>query len=426
MLMRHDVEASLTHLARVESGRVLAVVARRFGDVDLADEAVQEALVEAARTWPTNGVPVNAPGWLMRVTQRKAIDLVRKRSSANRRAVQAAVVFDREAPTNLTDRREDDDPMLDDAPSEVDDDHLRLILLCCHPALDADTQVALTLRLVGGLTTTEIAAAFVVPEATLAQRIVRAKRKIRDAGIPLTIPSSLGPRVGALLTTLYLIFNEGYLTRSDRPGVVRVDLVDEAIRLTEQARSLLPDEAEIAGLLALELFHRSRFATRTDGEGAIVLLENQDRSRWDLATINQANRLLSEAMARMTPGPFQLQAVIAGHHANARTATDTDWTAIAACYRQLTQMSPSPIVALNHAVAVAMADGPLAGLALLEQLDGLDRYHLFHAARAELFTRAGEVERAVESFTTARSLTQNPAEQAHLDRRRAAAVAATR
>ncbi len=304
---------------------------------------------------------------------------------------------------------------------EVGDEHLRLLLLCCHPALDRDAQVALTLRLVGGLTTPEIAAAFLLPEATLAQRIVRAKRKIRDAGIPLSVPENLDERVDALLTVLYLVFNEGYLPRGATDAAVRVDLVDEAIRLTRQAAELLPDSAEVEGLLALELFTRARTESRTDAAGELVLLEHQDRTGWDLETIEQANRILVAALARMRPGPFQLQAIIAAHHANARTAADTDWAGDRRrTYAQLEQVTGSAVVALNHAVAVSMADGPRAGLAMLDRIVGLDGYHLFHAARAELLARAGDVDAAATAFRAARALATNPAEQRHLERRIAA------
>lgn len=310
--------------------------------------------------------------------------------------------------------------MIDDdsLPADVSaDDHLRLVLLCCHPALDRDAQVALTLRLVGGLTTAEIAAAFLVPEATLAQRIVRAKRKIRDAAIPLSIPADLDGRVDALLAVLYLVFNEGYLSRGEGGDVVRVDLVDEAIRLTALVAELLPDRAEVDGLLALELFHRSRAATRTDALGDLVLLDQQDRTQWDIAVIREANAVLQRALQRMQPGPYQVQAVIAAHHANARTAADTDWPAIAALYRQLEAMTGSPVVRLNHAIAVAMADGPHAGLAMLDDTDGLDTYHLFHSARGELLLRAGDTAAARSAFERALTLTDNPAERRHLERR---------
>jgi RNA polymerase sigma-70 factor, ECF subfamily len=414
---------ALTRLARKESGRVLALLARRFG-VDVADEAVQDALAEAARVWPADGAPSNPPAWLMTVAKCKAIDRVRRESSARRRTLTAAGDLARHGDdpgaTGWEARMIDDDPA-DHPVHAMGDEHLRLVLLCCHPALDRDAQVALTLRLVGGLTTQEIAAAFLVPEATLAQRIVRAKRKIRDAGIPLSIPADLDGRVDALLAVLYLVFNEGYLSRGDGGGVVRVDLVDEAIRLTTLAAQLLPDHAEVDGLLALELFHRSRAVTRTDALGDLVLLHQQDRTRWDLAAIREGNAVLQRALQRMQPGAYQLQAVIAAHHANARTAADTDWPAIAALYRQLEAMTGSLVVRLNHAIAVAMADGAYAGLALLDGVDGLDAYHLFHAARGELLLRAGDTPAARAAFERALALTDNPAERRHLQRRLATA-----
>lgn len=414
------VHEALTQVTREEGGRVIALLARRFGDVDLADESVQDALVEAARVWPQQGVPANPPAWLLSVARRKAIDRLRRASSARRRTMAAApnlVGPDLVGPDlAVGDDDEPEERWVDDH-HDVDDDHLRLVLVCCHPALDRDTQVALTLRLVGGLTTPEIASAFLVPEATLAQRIVRAKRKIRDAGIPLSIPVELDERVDAVLAVLYLIFNEGYLTRSDRDEVVRVDLVDEAVRLTALLTALLPGRAEVEGLLALQLFHRARFVTRQDLAGDLVLLDHQDRTRWDLAEIERANAVLHRAMQRMSPGPYQVQAIIAGHHANARTAADTDWSSIAALYRQLVAMTGSPVVRLNHATAVAMADGPRAGLALLDRLDGLDRYHLFHAVRGELLARSDQPDAARASFETARSLTDSPAERRHLTRR---------
>jgi RNA polymerase sigma-70 factor, ECF subfamily len=411
---QHEVDEVVARLAREESGRVVALLARRFNDLDLADDAVQDALIEAVSVWAERGIPDNQAGWLLSVARRKAIDRLRRLSSARRRTMQAA--------NELLAQTESDDaersPMIDDANAPtMGDEHLRLVLLCCHPALDRDTQVALTLRLVGGLSTPEIAAAFLVPEATLAQRIVRAKRKIRDAGMPLSIPSNLDERVDTVLSVLYLIFNEGYLTRGDRDGVVRLDLVDEAVRLTSVLNDLLPACAEVEGLLALEMFNVARMATRTDQAGDLVLLDRQDRTRWDLATIERANSLLTVAMSRMTPGPFQIQALIARSHANARTAADTDWPMIATLYGQLVRMTESAVVKLNHAVAVAMADGPNAGLALVNSLKGLDEYHLFHATRGELLMRADDHVAAAEAFARARILATNPAEQRHLDRR---------
>ncbi len=416
----------LTRLAREDSGRVLAFLARRFG-VSLAEEAVQDALAEAARVWPERGVPANPPAWLMTVAKRKAIDQLRREASARRRT-RAAARDPHGAEADPADDRDtsviDDDDMIDDE-HRISDDQLRLMLLCCHPALDRDTQVALTLRLVGGLTTAEIAAAFLVPEPTLAQRIVRAKRKIRDAGIPLSIPADLDGRIDTLLAVLYLVFNEGYLSRSSGTGTgtggesVRVDLVDESIRLTALVATLLPEHAETDGLLALQLFHRARSDTRLDAAGDLVLLEHQDRSQWDLAVIRDANAVLARALRRMQPGPYQLQAVIASQHANARTAADTDWPAITLLYSQLVAMTGSPVVRLNHAIAVAMADGPLAGLALLDDIDGLDGYHLFHSTRGELLARSGDTDGARAEFERALELTDNPAERRHLERRRA-------
>lgn len=407
--------SALSALARLDSGRVLALLAGYFGDLDLADESVQDALAEAAATWLDRGIPDNPAGWLLTVGRNKGIDRLRRESSARRRTLAAAPEL---AAGPDTEAAEESALIVDDA--HIADEQLRLMLLCCHPALDTQAQVALTLRLVGGVTTGEIAAAFLLPEATLAQRLVRAKRKIRDAGIPLSIPTALDSRVDALLGVLYLIFNEGYLSSNGRTGAIRVDLVGEAIRLTELASAVLPKSAEALGLLALELFHRARLDTRVDGVGDLILLPDQDRSRWDLAGIERANTVLTAAMAAMQPGPYQLQAIIAGYHANARVAADTDWAAVAGLYRQLAAMTPSPIIRLNSAVAVAMADGPLAGLGMLAELSGLDSYHLFHAAVGELQLRAGNPAAAAVAFDRAEQLTENPAEQRHLTRRRAA------
>ena len=314
-----------------------------------------------------------------------------------------------------------------ESPVDGDDEHLRLVLLCCHPALDREAQVALTLRLVGGLTTTEIAAAFLVPEPTMAQRIVRAKRKIRDAGIVMTMPDNIEQRIGSVLAVLYLVFNEGYLSRGDSKAVVRVDLFDEAIRLTRVVAQLSPT-AEVQGLLALELFHQPRLSTRTTIDGDLVLLDDQDRSLWDLTKISEANRLLHGAMRQMQPGAFQIQAVIAGHHANARTAADTNWSAIAGAYGHLGIVAPSAVVELNRAVALSMADGPYAGLALIDQLKErgeLQNYHLFHATLGELLIRADRQPEAVTAFEKALKLTTNPAEVRHLQARLAAVSTTT-
>jgi RNA polymerase sigma-70 factor, ECF subfamily len=414
-------------MAREESGRVLALLTRRFRDLDLADEAVQEALVEAAANWPVKGIPDNPAAWLYTVSSRKAIDRLRRQASARRRLARAA--------PDLA-RPNDDDPdhhtssgshMIDDNPGqptalvgadESGDEHLRLLLLCCHPALDRNAQVALTLRLVGGLTTNEIAAAFLVPEPTLAQRIVRAKRKIRDARIPLSMPSDITDRLGVVLSVLYLVFNEGYLSRNDSGEVVRIDLASEAVRLTRTLHLLAPDEPEVLGLLALQFFLLARMDTRVDAAGEIVLLDDQDRTKWDAQLIRQGNAALLAAFRHRKPGPLQMQAVIAATHAAALTASETDWSGILAAYDQLRVMTPNPVVELNRAVAVAMANGPTEGLSLLETLhDRLQTYHLFHATRAELLQRAGFATEAAASFREAIEHAANPAEIRHLQRR---------
>lgn len=404
---------AITRLAREESGRIIALLASRFG-LDAADEAVQDALVEALN-WAS--VPENPAAWLYTVARNRAIDRIRRENAARRRAMDAAADLAVLTPDTH-------DPFDDKTDEEVDavrelgrvgDERLRLILLCCHPSLAPEAQLALTLRLVCGLTTDEIAAALLIPEPTVAQRIVRAKRKIRDARIPLSVPENLDERLDVVLGVVYLVFNEGYLSRGRRSGA-RVDLVDEALRLTAAVLTEVPGTAEVEGLLALELYAKSRLAARfTDGE--LVLLEDQDRTRWNLALIEEANLILDAAMRRLAPGRFQLQAVIARYHANARTYADTDWTAIATVYARLAEIDPSPIVALNRAVAVAMADGPRAGLALLESIRGLETYHLWWATQAELLARAGEPDAAIAAFERARGLATNPAERAHLKRR---------
>ena len=433
---RSVVRRAVGRLAREEGGHVLALLAARFGDLDLADESVQDALIRAVETWPADGVPRDPPAWLYRVAHHRAIDRLRRAQTAARRLEAAAPELLREAVVSGPGEPPEEVPIVEHTP--VGDEQLRLMLLCCHPALDRDAQIALTLRLVGGLTTDEIAAAFLVPEATLAQRIVRAKRKIRGARIPLTIPADLSDRVDVLLTVLYLIFNEGYLARGagaaggEAAETIRVDLVDEAIRLTAAAADLLGGDPEAGGLLALELYHRARMATRLDAAGEIVLLEQQDRTRWDLATIAQADRVMQEALGGAAldgaapPGPYRLQALIAAAHAHARTAEETDWTGIVRLYDLLLRRMPTPVVALNRAVAIAMADGPRAGLAALDGIPGLDGYHLLHATRGELLLRAGDPVAASAAFERAVPLTANVAERRHLERRLAEARDRTR
>ncbi|MEM8924151.1 MAG: sigma-70 family RNA polymerase sigma factor [Actinomycetota bacterium] len=420
------VEEHLDRATRDDAPRILSILASRFGDLDLADDAVQDALVEAARTWPETGVPPNVGGWLMTTARRRAQDRLRSARRARLRLETSAPLLHElhQAPdVRLTDMIDDDAPA--DDPAGLDDgalpdERLRLLLLCCHPALNVDAQVALTLRLVGGLTTAEIAAAFLVPEATLAQRIVRAKSKIRAAGIPLRLPDRLTDRLGAVLTVLYLIFNEGYLAHDEANDSLRPDLVGEAVRLTRLVSGLAPDDAEPQGLLALELFHQSRQASRVDALGDLVLLDDQDRTVWDRHLIAEANEVLMAAMALMQPGPYQVQAMIAAQHANARTADDTDWPLIASLYAQLDAMSDSPVVRLNRAVAVAMADGPLAGLELLDRITDLDHYHLLWATRGELCRRARRHDEARRAFTRALELAPNAAERRLLERRLAA------
>ncbi len=411
------VAAAVTALARSEGGRMVAVLARRFGDLDVADDAVQDALIEALRNWPVAGIPANPAGWLRTVATRRAIDRIRRAGAAHRRTLAVAKdLVPEPVGSPAGDARGSEELMIDE--STIRDQQLRLILLCCHPALHPDAQVALTLRLVGGLSTGEIAAGFLQPEATIAQRIVRAKRKIRDARIPLSLPPDLTERLGVVLTVLYLVFNEGYLSRGGSAGA-RSTLMDEAIRLTGVLTSLAPDEPEVGGLLALELFHRARTDGRFDPAGDLVLLAEQDRSTWDLAMMTRANRILAVALQQRRPGVFQIQALIAARHANARTAADTDWPAIARLYAQLVAMTGSPVVALNHAVAVGMADGPDAGLRLLDRIDGLAGYHLLPAARAELLVRAGRPAEAVAEFDVALRGAPGEVERRHLERRRA-------
>jgi RNA polymerase sigma-70 factor (ECF subfamily) len=381
---------------------VVASLVRRFGDIDIAEEAAGEALLAAMERWPRDGVPPNPGGWLTTTAGNRAIDRIRRESHRDAKH-QAALMIHDDSPHEPT--------------GVVEDDRLRLIFTCCHPALAPEARVALTLRLLGGLTVAEIAQAFFVPETTMAQRITRAKRKIKDTHIPYRVPDAddLTQRLAAVLAVIYLVFNEGYLSSSaDAP--IREDLTAEAIRLGRILRTLLPDEPEVAGLLALMLLTEARRTTRVAG-GELVPLRDQDRGGWDRSLITEGHRLVRECLARNRPGQYQLLAAINAVHTDAPTASDTDWAQIATLYSQLYAVAPSPIVALNRAVAVAELDGPEVALAEVDRLP-LSSYHAWHATRADLLRRLGRSAEARAAYDAAIAATDNEAERAYLSRRR--------
>ncbi|MET9317883.1 DUF6596 domain-containing protein [Kribbella sp. NPDC003505] len=401
-----DVEAAITRAHHQEWARVVASLTKRFGDLDIAEEAAAEAFATAVERWPADGVPPNPGAWLTTTANRKAIDRIRRESKRDDKQKEAQMSYD-----------DQPEPL-----GAIDDERLRLIFTCCHPALAMETRVALTLRMVGGLTVPEIARAFLVQETAMGQRITRAKAKIKAARIPYRVPAAedLPGRVSGVLAVLFLVFNEGYLATGPDTDPVRHELTAEAIRLTRLIRALLPDDGEVAGLLALMLLTEARRTARVSGSGELIPLDEQDRGAWDTALVAEGHHLVRERIATgLPPGRYQILAAVNAVHTSARDARDTDWSQIVALYDQLVRIDHSPIVALNRAIAVAELDGPEVALAMVDRLgDKLPAYHLYHATRAELLRRMGRSKESRAAYDEAIALAANTAEVAYLIRRR--------